>query len=570
MPLDRAIIIDDDQKFRVKVKETLEHIGFSVDDETDNSDEAKDFAPGAALIVLDNRYEESGSYWRDLLVDLRIKHPDATILLVSSYNDIELKRDIDTFDPDTKALLRSDPYITYLPKREANVNLERATDDPYSHLKSFCTELKNRIKARRALQSTLIQCAFTAARELLKYPISKLMEEVSASAEKKDTHFMDVIAEQKIKELFVPVMHFNNVVICTEETGVHNDLYHRVAAPHFFVFSDPFDGSTAFKTFATELCNNGYENSTLSELLTDSSLMSIWEKKYGPSSMNGPMISMVLAERHKIVGAILINLFTSDIYVSIDTGNYFMRAPSLEGPSEEVLDSIIKVESLADKGWSKLEFKSYEQISNHGKRLFLCTLAAIKRRNGVRNIHNIHAEVCIAPILPLTYDWKDSFDYRFKQGDFTPGPGRVLFLTNCESLEKYEKEALGGDSYRCILSAGEPLTEWIGWFAFLRHSKGISAYCLRRKGSIKGECEHRKDKERDPSTLLPDELASIFRDGYMDIGVLHTAYGQRMSLYKDTVLVVFDEDAEWKQILKSPQGEDNFIRIPLYQSALDS
>lgn len=562
MRKERAIIVDDDQAYRKLVKDCLENIGFIVGEfETDNSEEAKAFAPGATLIVLDNRYEGKGSYWRDLIVALRRNHPEATILLVSHYDDAELEKDVNDIDPAAKAVLQTDPYITYLPKGVTD-------NSPGPHLTNFCQELFDRIRARRKLQATLIQCALEAARRLLQYPLCELMKKASPSPEKTDTLFMDIVAEQRIKEFFVPEMHYNNVVICTEEAGVHNDLYHRIAAPRFFVFSDPFDGSSAFKAFAIQLCELGYQNSTLPDVLKDCSLISIWEKKYGAASMNAPMVSMVLAERHRIVGAILVNLFTSHVYVSIDSGNYFTSLPRLEGPSEDVIKSIKQGGIIDDKGWKKLEFKSYDQLPEPRKRLFLCNLGAVKRRRGVRkcdNIHNTHAEICISPILPVTYNWKDSFDYRFQQGDFTPGPGRVLFLSNCDPLSRYEQESLGGDSYRCILSAGEPLTEWIGWFAFLRHAKGISAYCLRRKGSVRGECEHRKDTQRDPSTLLPDELASIFRDGYMDIGVLHTAYGLRMSLYKDTILVAFDGDDEWNQILKNLQGENNFIQIPLYQ-----
>jgi hypothetical protein len=162
------------------------------------------------------------------------------------------------------------------------------------------------------------------------------------------------------------------------------------------------------------------------------------------------------------------------------------------------------------------------------------------------------------------YDWEKSFDYRLKQGDFTPGPGRILFLARLPALERYETTSLDSQEYACILSTGEPLTEWIGWFAFLRHATGLSAYCLRRRGEIWGHSMHRHSTN-DPTSLLPDEICSIFRDGYMDLGVLHSAYAGKMRRYKDTILVAFDADDHWNKILRDKDGNDLYVRIPLFQ-----
>jgi hypothetical protein len=559
----KALIVENDTGYREQVAQMLNEIqtvpGFAfnieMDDITESVEYARDYEKEVALIVLDNKHGNEESYWKDLLYDLRENHPNATILLVSQFGEDYLRKDVESFEPSSKELLRTDPFITYLPKKHENLR----DKVHYEHVKLFAENLLNRLSNRAALQSLLVKTAFEAAQKLMNASLSELIMEVQVSETKKDTKGLDIIAEDCIKASFVPEMHFKNVLICTEEAGLHNELYHRVPNPEFFVFSDPFDGSSAFEREAKRLLKEKGEDKSLKEVLEDGSLLSNWDR-YGPISLNSPMVSMVLAERHKVVCAILINLFTSDVYVSLDNGNYYKNCKGFNQSDVDELASAIRT-SKNPENWYELNFSKYDEISSTTKKLFICTLSTGKVRSGIRSSHHDHARDCIKPIIPNSYDWQESFDLRQQQNDFTPGPGRILFLTSSPASDDYNKRALGNNAYRCIMSSGEPLTEWMGWLAFLRHSTGISAFCLRKTGEGVSTCTHSRDE--DPTPHIPSEINSIFRDGHIDLGILPTAYGSKMRQYTDTLVVVYDEDEEWMQQL-TENGHDVFIRVPLY------
>lgn len=268
------------------------------------------------------------------------------------------------------------------------------------------------------------------------------------------------------------------------------------------------------------------------------------------------MVSIVLSERHRVVGAVLINLFTRDVYLSIDKGNYYKQIPSIDNNDfiSRKLYSCIRggkcIEGIDN--WKKIEFRTWDDLqSSKIKNLFLCSMPEDKDK---KNRRMKHTKKHIEPLF--SESWKKSYLYRKKQLNFTPGPGRILFFMDIPQLNDYEKKSLDSNSYQYILSAGELLTEWIGWFAFLRHSKNLSAYCLRKKNL---SIPYLKYKEDDPSSMVPSELESIFRDGFIDIGVLHTAYGRQMWKYKDTILICYDNDSHWEE------NSEPYLKVPIFQ-----
>jgi CheY-like chemotaxis protein/fructose-1,6-bisphosphatase/inositol monophosphatase family enzyme len=568
MIYENILVVDDSQDYREKVKDCLENVvRLPTDDlrfrvrHTESVEQARQLASNASMIILDNRHD-GGSYWQELLADLRRKKPDAFIVLVSQYSDRTLRIDTKESGLELTGILESDPHVTYLPKDRLPYK------EHLQHLAALCQRWLERTYNRRELQLTLLDCAREAAGELRDTRVSTLMRKVQASAEKDDTRRMDIVAERCIKSRFAPKMHSANVLICTEEAGLHNELFHRVMSPEFYVFSDPFDGSSGFKNLAKHAIDTGKGNQYLRDVSADKELLTWWGGQYGWQSLNAPMVSIVLAERHRVVGAVLVNLFTQDCYISIDSGNYYSNcgdlATALAGVRGAISDGGLPT---ANSEWRELVFKNWKNVSKD-KHLFLCSLGAVAKDSGKTTWINAHAESCLSPMLRGVCDWSTSFDYRRKQNDFTPGPGRVIFMTNCTAVAEYEKQSLDGNGYSSILSAGEPLTEWIGWFAFLRHARGVSAYCLRRRGEGPGQCKHRHNHEKDPASLLPDRLASIFHEGYMDLGVLHTAYGREMRRYHDTILVAFDADEQWRRVVQDGSGSsaaDVFVRIPLYQ-----
>lgn len=571
----KAIIIDDDQQYRRELKARLTSLNYDVE-ETNDVEEAQ-AAAHSDLIVLDDFQQDGHSYWTALLKQMRSHNPDALILLVSGYSDAELAQHVDSLNPMARRILSCDPFVQYLPKGTSEEELV----DHYSRVKKVAEQLRDSCRNRHDLQYKLIKCAFDAAHSLRRMPLEELAKPARGKA---DTMEMDVVAERQITSTFVYEMHRKHLLICTEEAGLHNKLYHRVHRPEFFLFSDPFDGSSAFKWLLKAILTNDDTTDVAKELLvvaretgingkstlTDVAktipLRNKWDSRYGYHTLNAPMVSMVLAERHRVVGAVLINLFTLDTYISLDEGNYWKCCSE---NADDELPSISKAieEAHTPEDWNRLTFQRFGDIS--GSKLFVGTLSAVKRTKTPPEItcHNAHASTCLGPILRPILDWEGSFQHRLEQHDFTPGPGRVLFLTNCAPAANYNEHSLNGSAYRSILSAGEPFTEWIGWLAFLRHAPGLSAYCLRRTGEISGHCNHRRHAD-DPATLLPDELASIFREGHLDLTVLHTVYGANMHRYNDTVCVMFDDDEDWKRSVKDKSGEDLFIRIPLFQNQM--
>ena len=144
----------------------------------------------------------------------------------------------------------------------------------------------------------------------------------------------------------------------------------------------------------------------------------------------------------------------------------------------------------------------------------------------------------------------------------SPGPGRILLLT--EVAEEYSGNVKDSEKelYSCILSSGEPLTEWAGWFAFLRHASKLKAYCLRTgSGNI---CRHQIQRANIKGTMIPAEVASLFKRGMMDLEVLHTGYRDAMHNYTDSIIVFFNEDESWERIVKRKLEDrmtDTFVRI---------
>ncbi len=558
-----AIVIDDDQVYLKLAKSILEDVGFIVE-ATSNAGMAREFnyvnnSRGAALIVMDNRHDITGSYWRELIIPLRQKHPDAIILLVSGLLNNELQHDVKKVGADCKVLLKSDPFIHFLPKGEGI-----AYGSHGKYLKNYARQLLLKISNRRELQALMLKCAQESVTNILNSKLEELIVEVD-NDEKPGTYKLDVIAEKCIENTFVPEIHFKKIVICTEEAGVHNTLYNRIQNPDFFIFSDPFDGSTIFKQFAEELISEHQSNKHLKlyEIGSDF-LLKNWKPKYGDYSLNSPMVSIVLSERHKVVGAVLINLFTRDVFLSIDQANYHYRMEFTEGTdfiteniylaikNGKTLETCNKLEN-GNGVWNEMKSEQMKSFSilKEEKKLFLCNLPKEERSLRLKHAKNF--------IKPLFNDeiWKKSHAYRINQHNFTPGPGRILFIIHNDSKKEYEKESLDGNVYKNILSAGEVLTEWIGWFAFLRHEEHLEAYCLRDTTGTK-DLAPDKYKSDDPSTMLPPELNSMFRDGYIDIGILHSAYGRKMRQYRDTILVCHKND---RHLIDKTE----FLAIPLFQ-----
>ena len=569
-----------------------------------------------------NTLENGWMYMRDIFE----KNSHCDIALVTT--DDKIADEINSLDPTIRDWISEKPNVKYISKTlepdvftnrvyefvEDSITTRKIRAQLQEDLVTCAVEAYKIFLGRKVKDLT----KKTVARG--EGPIGIREKEVTV---KEDTMELDVIAEKVITDMFVSQIHEYGLVLCTEEGGVANSLILRVDSPKFYIFSDPLDGSSAMKSWINEICidlppdllkvtippslsdicqidknsqclvfrksflsefgkikdklhslnpskewqkavdslsekinerENKYEY-IFKDFIKDEEEIKRWEKKYGPINLNAPMISIVLAERHQVVGNVIVNLFTGDIYISDDSGNFRSKI----NPNTYSLPEA--------KDWEGLRFRDF---SDEFDKLLICTLQTRKyesyieeKKGGPQDFQFlIHFRECLQPLIPHDYDLEKSYRKRKQRNDFTPGPGRILFLT--EVAEKYS--ALVGDAekelYGCLLSSGEPLTEWVGWFAFLRYAPGISAYCLRTgSGNV---CQHHIQRANIKGTMMPPEVASLFKSGMMDFEVLHTGYRSAMHNYTDSIVVFFNDDKSWEKSLERKLDDrmlDTFTRI---------
>lgn len=550
--------------------------------------------------------EETGWIYMEKIL---AKNPYCNIVLVTALNTIQ--KDINKLPENLQALISVNPNVKYIPK----------STDFTSQIVNYVEEMINNLKARWKLQEQIIDCAIAAYKEFMGKEIGSLIEKPDKEIPgKEDTMVLDTITEEEIRKMFVPLIHKHRIVVCTEEGGVENKVIYRVDRPIFYIFSDPLDGSSAMKWWINEtsisledlhdftipsalsgFCEidnksrsiifklssefDKYKdilvkanvsksdlfkewknlidlletkitekmNKTLKEIVQEIDEIRKWEERYGPIKLNSPMISIVLTERHHVVGNVLVNLFTGDIYKSVDSGNFRSR---IDQSTFELAED-----------WKELRFRDF---SDEFDKLLICTLQSVKHKKFKQKKEGkpqdfqylMHFRECIQPLVPYDYNLEKSFEKRGQRLDFTPGPGRILYLTKVAEEYSSQVEDDEKELYSCILSSGEPLTEWVGWFAFLRHTKNLSAYCLRTgDGNI---CQHRIQRSNIKGTMIPPEVASLFKSGMMDFEVLHTGYRDAMQNYTDSIVVFFNNDESWKKIFERKLDErmsDTFTQI---------
>ena len=542
---------------------------------TSSAEIAKAQLAGLDLIVLDNQPGDV-SNWNELLSPLRQLHPSATMLLVTLYGEEEIRQWVDqgrtsekTVDRESFELLESDPLVEFLKKDSGTTT---RSSDHGKALAGYAIRLAAKLKTGLDLERRVFFAALAGSSELLNSNAASMLVDVTNGGAKVDTKMLDQVAERHLASALLPEQHRYNVVICTEERGVHNELHRRVQAPDFFVFSDPFDGSKLTmeytKSVLAKLSPEEVAQTTFGALFAKKEFQEGWPAKN--VALNSPMISMVVCERHRVKSAILVSLITGDVYLAVEHGIFRKHLWSvlLGGSLEEMEANVLAVtsgnESAAEGGWEPLRFRD-SCPEPAGPKLLLCQMRARPLRTkgaiGRRTIYQ-HFSACVLPLMPWSYDIAKSFTFRSEQWDFTPGPGRVLFMLDSEAVREYEKRNLEGRSYSMVISSGEPVTEWIGWFAFLRHAPHIKAYCLRsRKGDLL-PCSH-KGNEDDVSVATPPEILSIFKNGYMDLFVLHASYGTTMQHYRDTLALIFDDDDAWSDSggITGFFGRDDFVNI---------
>jgi len=458
------------------------------------------------------------------------KNPYCNIVLVTALDKI--KEEIQNLSETIQVLISQKPNIKYIPKNSSFKN----------RILTHVKELISKFKARWKLQELIIDCAVEAYNRLINTQIESLRKkiDVKETPGKGDTLLLDTVTEAVIREKFAPMIHEHNIIVCTEEGGVANEVIYRIDRPMFYIFSDPLDGSSALEKWINKLIKKNPLNGSkkLKEILNDENI-ELWKGDYGPIKLNSPMISIVLSERHYVVGNVLVNLFTGDLYFSNDENNYQSNVHKFsESKEKEVLTFRKSLELQGDKLLlCTLQYKKYNDFKEKGE--------------GTPKDFQFHMHFieCLQPLIPYDYDLKESFNKRRQRNDFTPGPGRILFLTNvADDYSAGVDDINEKELYSCILSSGEPLTEWVGWFAYLRHVPQLIGYCLRSgSGNI---CNHQAKRANIKGTMIPSEVASLFKRGMIDFEVLHTGYRGSMHNYTDSIVLFFQDDESWKKIIE--------------------
>jgi hypothetical protein len=589
------------------------------------------FSGARDLVVLDSLLDGTTRGWRTFALKIRARYPDAWLYLASSLPDDNLD---DEFRPasakapdvalaaELEDLVNLDPRVVFLPKPPASAG-QTAHHMLISVVLARANELLDDKLVALRLMDKMADAIADAYGALLGEPVLSLVATRSLEAKPVDPpHCVDLLLERAIQRHFLPEVQACGLVLATEEEGIQNILYRKVTRPRYFLFSDPFDGSSAFCKAVSAIklegdlpnapsaadtakvhklekltvligalrvkkASLGHVLDVLTERAAADAGYPEWAanlvdklaalpvckltfsqfrervfddsagwRKYGPWALNAPMLSITLAEPDGVLASIVLNTFTGEAYVSRpDTGNRrynlggeglapgeygeFLRGPGSPLAWADTSKAVhllaqLKAKPLLDSGQSSATFEHFSSCVRE-------MLGPVEARISV----------------------DDSLLIRYARNDFSPGPGRILFLMEeparayyggspdgvSRTVGTWAAKVHGNDEnldfdlllgpgepilerYRLIAANGEPITEWIHWFAFLRNGGEGRPVALR----LAKPCAH-KWKPDTLVSMAPADSASVFRNSSFDLGRLFSAYFVKSHRYTDTIVV---------------------------------
>lgn len=532
------------------------------------------------VIFLDSKFGDNKRGWRSFLPRLRSRFPNAFIHIMSelTYSNID-----EEFEKDwgnwreivaLEDLINTDTRIFFFPKPPGEERLK-------SHIRTVIEDLRHREGEKLELTLALVKASLLAYSSLLGSSLQQLCREHFSDRKPVDPPYgFDMVVEEVIRKQFANRVHEFGLILATEEEGMQNRIYRRIREPRFFLFSDPLDGSSALRKFLKPYAElpdwHGTDLGTfLQTELQRPEVRSIWEEKHaGPVDFYSPTLSLTLAETDRVFASALISLFTGKLFLSVQSGNYVFDLTSNDG--KKIVEGVSKRPHLNDvvlvPGAKQLAIGVREESGDalisgmplsfpvkDTKPAYL--LAQLKAKpllnDAVASISYEHFSRNVQPTLKGCIDVDSSLQLRYVRNDFSPGPARVLFLSDlfqpheCEVFIGNEEfraevsEMLGKagrhiiESYRLILANGEPLTEWIHWFAFLENDPDHSLVAYRLNHPTESRW-----KDDVKASMAPPEVCSAFKSGYLDIRTLYSSFLEGMHRYTDTVVVCHRGDPE--------------------------
>lgn len=257
---------------------------------------------------------------------------------------------------------------------------------------------------------------------------------------KKDTLGMDAGPEITIwNEL---TRYDEGAVVITEEVGSKGTQFSefsRASSPQTFrtVFiCDPTDRSNQLKEFL-ESCD---ANKRVSEIISETQTIELWEKKYGGPAVITGATSAISCVRHGLpIFSVIVNYITQHLLVSCVVGNRILRLPSER--------TEIDLSYIQSKG-KPILFPGIG-VRDGSVRKFVTFLGDAGKAGYKENFKDSGF---------MTDDDAAKHIHYGKPG----GPSRILYLSNLQPA----REPVG-----FVLANGEKIGEWIHWLPFVRFAK---------------------------------------------------------------------------------------------------
>ena len=533
------------------------------------------------VIFLDSNFGDAKYGWREFAVQLRNKYPNAFIYLVSSLSDSKVEREFEvhrklpgsiTDQIDTilelEDLINGDPRVLFIPKPPN-------PEDVAGKVNDIIERHWEEAKAKERLTSILLNTANDAYNDLMGMKIGELLVKRPSAKKPVDApHEYDMVVERAIQTGFLSLVHEYALVLATEEEGVQNVLFRKIKEPRFYLISDPLDGSSKFEDFLKKLLKqNVSKDKKFADVINEygnERIQKDWE--CGPIEISAPTIAISLAERDRVFASVLVNVFTGRMVYSTPEGNKYCKLLNDDGSVGRHDKSIPNT----------LNFRDSDNLSK--ARHCLAQLKAVKLMDdGSATVSYQHFEQSTSPYFRNSgIEVDESVLLRYVRCDFTPGPSRVLFMTkifedeylgssakaefkSTTNLDELVKAIRGEtvtcaleENYRIIFSNGEPVTEWIHWFAFLhndRYANWVRAYRLNKPNRIRW-------KNDSKSYMAPPEVSAIFKNGHLDFKTLFSSYHDKMHRYTDTIIMC---DRDLGEKLSTYVFVDHFSKAVLKQ-----
>lgn len=372
-------------------------------------------------------------------------------------------------------------------------------------------------------------------------PVAKLsdkLKEIYNKKEKKDTLYMDVLAEQCLAgselltgnlDLIDKVLPGHEGVWITEERGVvtkknidplsHNQLLISAGTPVFI--SDPIDQSRQIEEMAKKY----------STLKTFGHIFDNELKYRGDMArVDAPNVSVTFLKDNQIMYTMILNLLTREVYIGSDKGVY--SGDITQAKSIADIRTPVKFKTkfdITENDWKDLEGRLADKELKEAKQ-YLRKKVSEDNRSMISYVYGDKYE----------HNW-DGTNLRFFTHEDSveqpPGPLRFAYLL--------EGNGIGVPNVGSIAFNGEKVQELLPNVAMAYFSNGqLSAWKLF--------CRPDKLEERDGKLMTPNMANSLFKGDMRNHGIEYTHMNRHKTPnnFRDTVVILPTQNHAAKSVLR--------------------